>query len=53
MAKVSVSRGWQEFLNNADVIIAAAVIAVVMIIIIHSHRCFLDILRRFPSLFRL
>lgn len=44
MAKVSVSRGWQEFLNNADVIIAAAVIAVVMIIIIPLPPLLLDIL---------
>lgn len=44
MAKVSVSRGWQEFLNNADVIIAAAVITVVMIIIIPLPPLLLDIL---------
>ncbi|MDW7651477.1 MAG: flagellar biosynthesis protein FlhA [Bacillota bacterium] len=53
MARTLARRGWQGMLDNADILVAAAVIAVVMIIIIPIPPLLLDILLTFSIAFAL
>ena len=53
MAKVTARRGWQGMMANADILVAAAMVAVVMIIIIPIPPLLLDILLAFSIAFSL
>lgn len=53
MAKIIARRGWQGLLQNADMLVAAAVVAVVMIIILPIPPLMLDFLLTFSVAFAL